>query len=151
MNRWSAKSRKSAGFTGPVRNRGGGWSWPPSALWLMSRRANRKHLCPRCKTVCNVKYRADDLVIRSQVHRLCVYVSGSLMTVIFCCCTSISVSCLHLGQYSGKFSSTVSFRILSWVLFPQTGHSIHSSDFIVYLPSKRIIIIKYAACDGLGQ
>ena len=38
------------------------------------------------------------------------------------------------GQYSGKFNSTVSSRILSWVLFPQTGHSIHSSDFMVYLP-----------------
>ena len=33
-----------------------------------------------------------------QGRRLCVYASGSLMTVIFCCCASISVSCLHLGQ-----------------------------------------------------
>ena len=36
MNRWNVKSRKSAGFTGPARNRGGGWSWLLSALWQMS-------------------------------------------------------------------------------------------------------------------
>ena len=82
-------------------------------------------LCSKCKTGCNVKSRAENLVILSQVHRLCVYASGSLMTATSCCCTEISVSCLHLGQYSGKFSNTVSSRILSWVLFLQTGHSIH--------------------------
>ena len=38
---------------------------------------------------------------------------------------SISVSCLHFGQYSGKFSRTVSSRIFNRVLQPQTGHKIH--------------------------
>ena len=38
---------------------------------------------------------------------------------------SISVSCLHFWQYSGKFSRTVSSRIFNRVLQPQTGHKIH--------------------------
>ena len=40
--------------------------------------------------------------------------------------TVISISCLHFGQNSGKFFSTVSERILIRVLFLQTGHNIHS-------------------------
>ena len=59
-------------------------------------------------------------------YRLCVLASGSLITDIFSCFTLIIVSCLHLGQNSGKFSSTVSSRILTRVLLPQTGHNIHS-------------------------
>jgi len=34
----------------------------------------------------------------SQVHRLCVFASGSAMTVILKFVTSINVSCLHFGQ-----------------------------------------------------
>ena len=52
--------------------------------------------------------------------------SGSLCIVIFSCLTLISVSCLHLGQHSGKFFSSVSYRIFSRVLFLQTEHSINS-------------------------
>lgn len=64
-------------------------------------------------------------------YRLCVLASGSLITDIFSCFTLISVSCLHLGQNSGKFSSTVSPRILTRVLFPQIGHNSHSYLHIV--------------------
>ena len=39
----------------------------------------------------------------------------------------IRVSCLHLGQYSGKFIRIVSTRSLSLVLLPQTGHNSHFS------------------------
>ena len=59
-------------------------------------------------------------------YRLCVFASGSWITNIFSCFTLIIVSCLHLGQNSGKFSSTVSSRILTLVLFLQNGHNIHS-------------------------
>lgn len=59
-------------------------------------------------------------------YRLCVLASGSLITDIFSCFTLITVSCLHFGQNSGKFSSTVSTPILTLVLLPQTGHNIHS-------------------------
>ena len=43
------------------------------------------------------KRRADDCDY-SQVHRLCVCASGSLMTVICSSFTSIKLSCLHFGQ-----------------------------------------------------
>ena len=55
------------------------------------------------------------------------YASGSLIIDIFSCRAEINVSCLHLGQYNGKFSRTVSSRIFNRVLQPQTGHSIHST------------------------
>ena len=58
-------------------------------------------------------------------YRLCVLASGSLITDIFISFTLIKVSCLHLGQNSGKFSSTVSYLIFNLVLLPQTGQYIH--------------------------
>lgn len=48
------------------------------------------------------------------------------------CFTWIKVSCLHFGQNSGKFLSSVSFRIFNLVLFPQTGHNIQFSLSIFY-------------------
>ena len=46
----------------------------------------------------------------------------------------IKVSCLHLGQYSGKWSSTVSWRNFILVLFLQTGQSNHSVLYkVIYL------------------
>lgn len=57
-------------------------------------------------------------------YRLCVCASGSVITSIFSCDTSISVSRQHFGQYSGKFRSTVSGRICNRVLFRHTGHII---------------------------
>ena len=62
-------------------------------------------------------------------YRLCVYASGSLITDVFNSLTLISVSCLHFGQNSGKFSSTVSGRTLIRVLLLQIGHSTHFSFF----------------------
>ena len=62
----------------------------------------------------------------SQFHRLCVCASGSFIIDIFIFRTAMSVSCLHFGQYNGKFSRTVSSRIFNRVLLPQTGHKIHS-------------------------
>ncbi len=59
-------------------------------------------------------------------YRLCILVSGSLITEILNCFTLILVSCLHLGQNSGKFSIIVSSHILTLVLLPHTGHNIHS-------------------------
>lgn len=44
-----------------------------------------------------------------------------------CPVTLMIVSCLHLGQYRGKFSSTVSGRTLIRVLLLQIGHSTHFS------------------------
>lgn len=62
----------------------------------------------------------------SQVHRLCVYATGSLTTVIFNLLTLIRLSLLHLGQKSGKLRNSVSLLILVRVLHPQVGHNIHS-------------------------
>ena len=61
----------------------------------------------------------------SQVYRLCVCASGSLITEILNFITLIKTSCLHLGQNNGKFRSSVSDRILMRVLLPQTGHNNH--------------------------
>ena len=72
--------------------------------------------------------RGSDLVC----YWLCVCASGSLITVILNCFTWIKVSCLHFGQNSGKFLSSVSFRIFNLVLFPQTGHNIQFSLSIFY-------------------
>ena len=42
--------------------------------------------------------RADVRENFSQVHRLCVFAAGSLMTVMCKCSASIKHSCLHFGQ-----------------------------------------------------
>lgn len=55
--------------------------------------------------------RADNSRPKATGYRLCVYASGSLITVVFCCSILIIVSCLHFGQNNGKFLSTVSLRI----------------------------------------
>ena len=68
-------------------------------------------------------------------YRLCVLASGSLITSIFIFRTLISVSCLHLGQYNGKFSSTVSSLIFNLVLLPHNGHNSHSLSCITSIPS----------------
>ena len=61
---------------------------------------------------------------------LCVItylLSDDFTASTFCPVTLIIVSCLHLGQYRGKFSSTVSGRTLIRVLLLQIGHSTHFS------------------------
>ena len=59
--------------------------------------------------------------------RLCVYASGSVTIVICCFLRSIKVSCLHLGQNSGKCSRIVSILVLTLVLLPQFGQETHLS------------------------
>lgn len=39
--------------------------------------------------------------------------------------TLIKVSCLHFGQYNGKYFNSVISRIFILVLFPHTGQSTH--------------------------
>ena len=68
-------------------------------------------------------------------YRLCVYASGSVITVVLNCFTLIIISCLHFGQYSGKFSSTVLSQILILVLLLQLGHNSHSVFFILCFSS----------------
>ena len=68
-------------------------------------------------------------------YRLCVYASGSLITNTFNLCALIKVSCLHFGQYSGKFFSSVSSRIRNLVLFLQTGQCTHSHFTMVDIVS----------------
>jgi len=52
--------------------------------------------------------RADNRNFNLACYRLCIFASGSLITNIFICCILIKVSCLHFGQYNGKFNNTVS-------------------------------------------
>ena len=83
-----------------------------------------------------------------QCYRLCVLASGSWMMDRFSCLTAIKVSYLHLGQYSGKFSRTVSSRIFNRVLLPQKGHKIHSIfmlsssvlGFLFFLPYGKLAV-----------
>ena len=75
--------------------------------------------------LCSIKI---EPIIREVSHRFigsASKASGSFMTVMCSCRTVISVSCLHLGQNSGKLIRIVSSRIFVCVLFPQAGHSIH--------------------------
>ena len=81
--------------------------------------------------------RADELWGISQVHRLCVLASGTSAFVIFSCFAFINVCLWHLGQNSGKFFSSVSSRICTLVLLPQTGHSINFSFCIRYVSSNK--------------
>ena len=61
----------------------------------------------------------------AQVHRLCVYASGSVITVTFNCWTLIICSRLHFGQKSGNLYNSVSSLIFIRVLPLQQGHIIH--------------------------
>jgi len=66
-----------------------------------------------------------------------------MITLVSSCWTFTNVVFLHLGQNSGKFSSTVSLRIFVLVLFLQTGHSSH---FSVSIPSSPCGITQYHFC-----
>lgn len=59
-------------------------------------------------------------------HKFIGSASGSLMTVICKFVASTNVLCLHFGQNSGKFFSSVSSLILVRLLLPQIGQYIHS-------------------------
>ena len=79
--------------------------------------------------------RADNPCLPVRGYRLCVYASGSVITVVLNCFTLIIISRLHFGQYSGKFSSTVLSQILILVLLLQLGHNSHSVFFILCFSS----------------
>lgn len=81
---------------------------------------------------------------------LCVYVSGSLITDVLNCLTLIIVSRLHLGQNSGKFSSTVLRHTLVRVLFLQIKQSTHFSFRKASPISLKNPIIDCAITDILG-
>ena len=70
--------------------------------------------------------------IRLAGYRLCVYASGSVITVILSFSALISVSLLHLGQNSGKFISTVSLRSIIRVLPLQTGQVTQWENLLVF-------------------
>ena len=59
-----------------------------------------------------------------------------LFGVIFSCFAFINVCLWHLGQNRGKFFSSVSSRICTLVLLPQTGHSINFSFCIRHISSE---------------
>ena len=75
-------------------------------------------------SLCLYKNRADKLYHFSQVHRLCVCASGSFITTTFNDFTLIKLSCLHFGQYRGKFLISVSSLIFMRVLFSHIGQYI---------------------------
>lgn len=71
--------------------------------------------------------RADNRSSWLTGYRLCVFASGSVITDVLNCLTLIIISCLHFGQYKGKFSRTVLSRTLIRVLLLQSGHNTHFS------------------------
>ena len=93
----------------------------------------------KCRYFCRLPldispvYLTRGISFKPVCYRLCVFASGSMITDIFICCTLIRVSCLHFGQYRGKFFSSVSFRIFNLVLLWHMGHIIHSL-FILNAP-----------------
>jgi hypothetical protein len=122
-----------------------------SSSWKLPQAEYRKQRKPRGKDSVLIdtplKSKADNCDYLTS-YRLCVFASGSLITVIFSSRKLIKVSCLHLGQNRGKFSSTVSSRILLRVLLSHTGHISHSilqmtstplNHRFIYLTSTSII------------
>lgn len=88
---------------------------------ILRRKAEFNGLVVSANTVATKKKRAD----KPFAYRLCVCASDSFTIVIFKFCAVISVSCLHLGQYRGKFMSIVSPLIFKRVLLRHTGHNTH--------------------------
>ena len=88
-----------------------------------------------------------------QYHSASPQRSGSLMTVTCKCVTSTNVSCLHFGQNSGKFFSSVSFLILVRLLLPQTGQYIHCGlvSIAIFLLQVSILHIVHFAGLDLGK
>jgi len=70
----------------------------------------------------------------SQIYRLCVKASGSLIMDIFNFLTFTKLSLLHLGQNKGNLTSSVSSRILTLVLLLHSGQMIHSAWHITLSP-----------------
>ena len=139
------KYRRVSSWCPGRRKFGIDWRKETAALKNQSRRdkiSARKYGC--CTTAFFFCRRTADYYLLSKKepitanlcfadYRLCVCASGSLITVIFNLWTLIRFSCLHFGQYKGKFLSTVSSRIFNLVLLPHTGQNIHS-HFIIFIP-----------------
>ena len=66
-----------------------------------------------------------------------------LLNTIFSCTTSIRISFLHFGQYSGNFTRTVSSYTLVRVFPPQTGQWIHREFF-------RLSFTCYTSVNGIA-
>ena len=107
----------------------------------------------------NIKAEPITSEVLPQCYRLCVLASGSWIMDRFSCLTAIKVSCLHFGQYSGKFSRTISSRIFNRVLLPQKGHKIHSIfmlsssvlGFLLFLPyGKLAVFLRIFLLTALG-
>ena len=62
--------------------------------------------------------------------RLCAFMRPAhLLITIFSCTTSTRISFLHLGQYKGNLTSTVSAYTFVLVFPPQIGQCIHRDSF----------------------
>ena len=83
-------------------------------------------------------------------YRLCVCASGSVITDILNCFTLTKFSFLHFGQNNGNFISSVSYRILIRVLFPQTGQYSHSSIMYLSPPMFFFFLFGIIASSGLS-
>ena len=104
---------------------------------------------------CLLKERADDLRVTSQVHRLCVCASGSLITVILKFFRLIKFSCLHFGQNNGNSFNSVPLLTLTRVLLWQTGHNKNDSliSYLLFMHSLMIapLTIKTAPAICIGN
>ena len=117
----TAVSLKKGDFTTPPVNPIFQKENGSSEIVILRRKAEFNGLVVSASTVATKKKRAD----KPFAYRLCVCASDSFTIVIFKFCAVISVSCLHLGQYRGKFMSIVSPLIFKRVLLRHTGHNTH--------------------------
>ena len=97
------------------------------------------HFC--CKMVKIQKEPAFPVIWKS---RLCVLRLAHLLLAIFSCITSIFVSFLHFGQYSGKLNITVSAYTLVRVLLSQIGQRIQRE--VIFSLSISNLIIRLKLC-----
>ena len=112
--------------------------WLPSSdffSFLPLGRCNQHYVVG--KTYYEPEWKEPAYPVISQESGLCVLRLAHLLTVIFSCVMSTRTSVLHLGQYSGKLSTTVSSHTLVRVLLPQMGHRIHLAfpwSLFIYCP-----------------
>lgn len=103
-------------------------SWPLTAFlgFAISLKGQEKFVDMAAFTVVQENMKKPITAFHLACYRLCVCASGSLRTVILKSFTVIKFSCLHFGQYRGKFIRTESSLTMLRVLLPQTGQSSHS-------------------------
>lgn len=75
----------------------------------------------------------------------------NLLGTILNCTTSTRVSVLHLAQYSGKCTRTVSQYTLTRVLLPQTGQLIQRGPFAASSIAENHLGCKTLAATALCQ